>query len=358
MTNCIIHMVFTGHIGGYETIWIFGDDFTVSSIHVLQSDEEKKFYIKERFEVKIFANTRIRSSDVNIISRLCNLMVAALKKDKKLPKFVVVVTEGDISKEVKIENDMNMLGKACNQLLEWIMCEYHKMQLQYKELLPNKARRYKYPQFIWIIPPFHVNFPNNESRVEYATALEISTEMFTEMHALELKKVLDDQDTKLFVLENARFTASGYLKYWRAIDATVKYFDIKFNKETHSAKHTEEITEDAADNMTQPQQQSKQKSAAVIQEEDNSPNNDKKCSKHRSRRRETSNHHDRDRDRDRDRFYHDREYHRGSESKNRRYNLPSRMLDYYKDKRRRSDQPDRPSSKNRRRHLPSPKSRY
>ena len=180
-------------------------------------------------------NARIKSSDVNVISRLCNLMVTALAKDKKLPKYIIIVIEDDILTEIKIHQDMNLLGKTCNQVLEWLMKEFHRMTLEFKEHLSNKARRYKFPQFIWIIPPFHINFENNDARVEFATALEVASDLYTSMHALELKKIWNEHDTKLFVHENNCFTAQGYSKYWKAVDATIKHFDIKFNKESSAA---------------------------------------------------------------------------------------------------------------------------
>ena len=111
------------------------------------------------------------------------------------------------------------------------MNEYHRLTLAQKELLPNKARKYRFPQFIWIIPPFHDNFPHNRERDKFSEALFLVADKFSEMHAFNLKKVWNSEDTMLYIKETKRFTAKGYKTYWLAVDATMKFVDTKITKD-------------------------------------------------------------------------------------------------------------------------------
>ena len=59
--------------------------------------------MKDRFEVKVFMNCHIRTKDINSVSWLCNLIVAALEKEIKLPKYILVVVDSDIIYDIRFE---------------------------------------------------------------------------------------------------------------------------------------------------------------------------------------------------------------------------------------------------------------
>ena len=108
-----------------------------------------------------------------------------------------------------------------------IMDMLHEFILSHKKKLPAKARKYKYPSVIWIIPPVHCNFSDFRKRQNFAVSLQDAAMQFNEMRYLQLK-TWDQEDMKLIDRNNTggyRFTSRGLLRYWSAVDNAVEFWD-------------------------------------------------------------------------------------------------------------------------------------
>ena len=243
-------MYFVGSVQGYENLWIFGDEFASNTLHdfILQADrkaeEARLKYMLEHFNVKYFTNNQYSSHDKNILSRFHNLFTTALKTNPLLPKGIVLVTDDDMIRSTPYEGEDVQI--TYTKILQWITKEFYRISLAHKEKLPNKARRYKYPAFIWIAPPLNVNFLNNDLRRELTLAMESVASKYNDFWCLQLKKVWEYDNPSYYDDDCHRFTAKGVSTYWNAVDSTVKFWNTNLNhkpskidkKTKKTAQHT------------------------------------------------------------------------------------------------------------------------
>ena len=149
--------IFVDDIDGHEKIWIIGDAFVRKSYaqaFFLSSDQE--YYMKKYFDVQSFTS----DADINILARLHNAVVCAINKETLLLKYMMMVIDVDIIREMNF-NDYGvsiLLGKW----LHWLANEIHRLLLAYKETLPDKAKKFCYPRILWFACPTHINFSNND----------------------------------------------------------------------------------------------------------------------------------------------------------------------------------------------------
>ena len=169
------------------------------------------------------------SDNPSVIGRMANLLNAALmgSKDKKgynpLPKIIVIVPDQDIIS--CLDSEMSGLSKSYGRLVRFIMTEYERGVISFKENLPAKSKKDGYPHFLWIQAPLHDKFPNNNERVKFNHSLEEACKLHCNMSTLELKKVWNIHDENLYSELQNKITSDGYIKYWDAVDKTVRYCD-------------------------------------------------------------------------------------------------------------------------------------
>ena len=165
----------------------------------------------------------------NIFSRLFNNIVSAIEDQIRFLKLIVMVTDSDIIKNVDTKkSDAESLFET---LMRDFIAKLHKLMIDHKAILPQKALKYKYPTFLWILPPGHCNFNDNQRRQWYASAIEKNVMAFNEMRFMRLKS-WDFNDTNL-VMETPtgyRFTSQGLLRYWTAVNAAIQFWDKSMKK--------------------------------------------------------------------------------------------------------------------------------
>ena len=166
------------------------------------------------------------SGEPYVISRIRNCLVEALNKKVLLPKYIIVVPERDITDSLNLCDGKEevMIGKA----LDTLMCEMSCLILDRKEFLPNQSKRLHYPQVIWVQPPSHKNFEDNNLRSIFNNCLERTLLRFQDVCYLKLKDRWDPRREELYRFR--KYTADGIGAYWEAIDAAFKYWDCKGNK--------------------------------------------------------------------------------------------------------------------------------
>ena len=89
----------------------------------------------------------------NILSRMQNSLAAAINKEVLLPKAIIIVLEDDL---LKIANHFKAgADKILEPWIQWITKEFHRSIVAYKEKLPSKARKFKYPTILWVPAMIH-----------------------------------------------------------------------------------------------------------------------------------------------------------------------------------------------------------
>ena len=160
----------------------------------------------------------------SLMGRLRNSLVNGIKDQKTLPKMVVIIPDQDIIDMFLHKNDIS--SYTWGKIIYWLMSEYNKIIQSYKEFLPEKAKRKNHPQFVWIEPPQHRNFRNNNLREKFSNCLRTMAKLCDNTSVLALKKIWDPVEPGYFVESNSSCLSSlGFKKYWEAIDHMPCYCD-------------------------------------------------------------------------------------------------------------------------------------
>ena len=113
---------------------------------------------------------------------------------------------------------------ATQPCVEWVMKQLHRMSDSYKEKLPTKSRKFRYPQFLWVSAVYHDGFGNgNFYREKFNRSLMDVSSHFREMHILHLAA---------WNSQSADSVANGLHRYWEAVNNAFKSWDkmlMKFN---------------------------------------------------------------------------------------------------------------------------------
>ena len=182
------------------------------------------FYMTEYYDIQEFSS----NSSCNLLARMRNLLVTAINKQMLLPKYILVVLEMDMCNECSYDDFGLSLVMGTN--LKWIANEYHRLLTAYKDTLPEKAKKYRYPEILWVSPPRHALFNDNDKRKKYDGCLNGIAPLFPEMSVLRLKQKWEFNDGKLAVINHKkeyRITSTGISRYWEAIDGAVQYWDTR-----------------------------------------------------------------------------------------------------------------------------------
>ena len=228
--NISLFLSIPGRVRGYESIWFLGDLFVFNTFnqHYYQQayDNEDQAYCKYNYEVSAYMNDAKLSIDQNVVSRIRNLMVGATNAQVRFPKIIVMVPDDDIVNYVS-DGTTNGIRKPLTKVLEWIMKEHNRIIAAMKDILPKKAKQDTYPHIIWIEPPMHKDMSVKMVKLheKFGSVLQEVAKYKDGVSVLALKKLWDPEDTNLFVKHSQRFTASGYKKYWDAVDRTVRFCD-------------------------------------------------------------------------------------------------------------------------------------
>ena len=123
------------------------------------------------------------------------------------------------------------------------MSQYDRMVASQREYLPKKSQKPGNPSFLWIHPPTHDSIQSKENRlrIHFVKALNSVASLHENTYALGFKKIWNPSDPSLYNRDERQFTADGLITYWKAVDATFKYFDTlllnkKMKKENQPAK--------------------------------------------------------------------------------------------------------------------------
>ena len=127
--------------------------------------------------------------------------------------FILVVVDSDLIKPFEVNEDMATL--FFEECVSYLIKTLHKKIDEHKNMLPVKARKFKYPTE-------HQSFTDNTKRKVFGKVLKRAVLQFNEMRFTKLRS-WDCNDKSLVVPTTTgyRFTSKGLACYWRAIDKRV-----------------------------------------------------------------------------------------------------------------------------------------
>ena len=110
-------------------------------------------------------------------------------------------------------------------VLDKLFSDIRKGIQAYKEFLPKRGKKLDYPHILWIEAPLHNHYSKvfNEHCKKFNEALKLVATRVTGVSVLQLKKVWDPENAKLYLREQQRLTADGIMTYWMAVENTVRY---------------------------------------------------------------------------------------------------------------------------------------
>ena len=224
-----------GYMRGLEKIWIIGDTFSNNSFerHYKHAegpnpnyDKETAHYTFKHYEVREFSSNQYDSFFHNPAGRIRNTFVKAISEHNTLPQLIVVILDDNLysqqgNKEIEIHDYIHVLTS-------WLVTEFEKVLLAYKDMLPIRAKREKLPHILWIEPSTHCNFDDMDYELRTHQALCLSEVISTkhDMSMLKIIKIWDHSDRNAFMHKPYRFTADGLARYWSSIDSAIRYWDV------------------------------------------------------------------------------------------------------------------------------------
>ena len=227
IVNILLHMYLQDYIAGYEKIWFFGDNFAFNTFAKYYQQvplDRYDGYIRNHYEVTGFMNSKYASQQRSMLARMRNLLPNAISNQPLLPKMVVIVPDDDLIRFMR-HRKCGISNLNFQRVINWLMNEYERTLLAYKEKLHSKLKKVYYPYFIWIEAPLHSEFDNNRDREIFNAALKEVSLLHEDVAVLELKKIWTYDNRNLYLANSDRFTVQGLHTYWEAVDRTVKYAD-------------------------------------------------------------------------------------------------------------------------------------
>ena len=219
--------LFSDRVQSLEQIWISGDGMVnrTGDEHLLRAFNTSagtKFFMKEQFDVKLFASDRYTSNNPSLICRMRNHLVEAINQNILLPKLIVVIFDRDFI--ATISHDDCGISFICGIDINWLAKEFSKIIQCHKDRLPNKSKVHDAPKFIWMQAPLHSGFTDNPRRVKFNKSLQHIISFHADMTTMKMVKEWDYSDSSIFVTEAKRFTSQGLKQYWSSIDSAIEHW--------------------------------------------------------------------------------------------------------------------------------------
>ena len=197
----------------------------------LHRSREDNLYTTNSFEVTaLHGGENLR----NTMTRMVNSLVSALNTMNVLPKWLIVVPEDDLIKNLKFEE--YGVSEAYGRIIDWIMVEHNKALTRMKGFLPHKTKKHQWPLILWIIPTLHTNYDNFELRKKFARSLRIAANN-NNVAVLPLRQVWKIYDKNVYSRSQQRYITSGLPILWTAIDRTIKFADQRITRNYGKALH-------------------------------------------------------------------------------------------------------------------------
>ena len=188
--------------------------------HFKKANWENGCFMKDKFDIFPFRSSKYSCSDTNMINQIQNSFCKAISRCIKLPKFVVIVLDNDLTQYLAFINQgaASLLG----EMFEWLVKTFLAISQERKDMLPIRAVRTDYPQFYFVAPLRHRNFGDNFIRSTLFHCMESTAKLYNDVRIIKLVKIWNFDDMDLVTAEG-QFTSLGLSSYLAAIDSAVQF---------------------------------------------------------------------------------------------------------------------------------------
>ena len=208
-------------------MWILGNDFIARTggphFQNIYNDNNSEGYIRSHYDATLIFSGNVSKTlmEFDIIGRVHNNYVQCVNEQILLLKAVIVILEEDILKAA------NHYKKGTSTVifpwLDWLVTNLFRITTSYKEKLPTKSRKFKYPQFFWVPAVYHDAFgPTNIYREKFNECLMEVVEKTRGTKILDLPS-WDRHDITLCT--HGYLNDKGIKKLWTAINDAFQAWD-------------------------------------------------------------------------------------------------------------------------------------
>ena len=191
-------------------------------------------YTISNFDVHTRVNAKTIAKNSNLLSRMRNSLVHLINKYTRLPQFIVIIPENDIIDDINYA-DFGV-SSAYGKALDWLMNEFRRIILAFKDKLPEKAKIVDEPHVMWIQATRHVNYTNDETRGKFNNVMRVLAMAQENTAVYFLQQLWERRNNNLVLPHNGRLTFQGTCTIWSAIDRTIKYGVTKYHSRIQKAK--------------------------------------------------------------------------------------------------------------------------
>ena len=169
----------------------------------------------------------------NVIGRIFNNFVELIHTHILLPKAVLIVMENDILDAINHYKYGDL--SAIEPCVKWSVTEFHRATVSYKEKLPSKSRKFRYPYILFVAAIHHDGFGNgNAYREKFNKALVHVVDIYHEISVLFLPAW---NNSDMSCISHSSLNGKGFDRYWEAINDAFQAWDKSLMK-TYQSKNT------------------------------------------------------------------------------------------------------------------------
>ena len=198
-------------------------------------------YTFENFEVKEYLSSKY-DNNPNVLSRLVNNLITGVNEYGPVPKAIVIVVDGDITRQIHTRDELTATIQI-GRMTEWLIREFSRVVESYRDYLPKKCKNgNNYPHLIWMNPATHKYLGNrkNFKRERQGHCINTVVKNYEDMASLQMIKIWDPEDGISVLYDTTRFTAQGLTNYWLSVDSAIRYWNTALHQKMvkQSTKHS------------------------------------------------------------------------------------------------------------------------
>ena len=164
------------------------------------------------------------SHDESVPGKLVNNFINTYNLRQKLPKWIIIVLENDLIRNLKYEFAVE---SSYETVITWICNQLNAARESMRDKLPFKAKKFEFPHIIFIEPTLHRNYTDLDLRTSFLRSLKTVISRYQNIMTLRIEQDWDDNNDDYFSGREKRYTSTGLKKFWSGIDKALMYADSK-----------------------------------------------------------------------------------------------------------------------------------
>ena len=219
-----------------DKIWFLGDEFVNATMRSFPSPIGAAVppYSLTNFEAKFIAppeqgRAQRDLTSTNAVGHIINNFIHQLNSTRSnsyIPKWIVIIPEADLLNSVQYSGFG--VTAAYGIIIQHLLKKFdHAITSFIGEVKEKKLNKFDWPYILWIEPSLNKGYGkvNNNLRIKFARSLYNAAQVHSRVIILSLKQGWNPNDETLTF--NRSLSPTGALKFWAAIDNTVRYADVK-----------------------------------------------------------------------------------------------------------------------------------